>query len=118
MDRVRTVDDGDLRDWDCNIDERVHTIGSWAEGQFPESTDDSRIAHLRREVGELADALHGTGDIAEEWADCFMILCHIAHARGLVVPSFAVARKFAVAKARRYGAPDAEGVVEHLRGDE
>ena len=110
---------GDLRTWESDIDILVRSIGVWADRTFPASTDASRVAHLRREIAELAEALDG-GDparIAEEWADCFLLLAHLAHANGLHTPSFAVADKFAVVRDYTWGQPDAEGVVEHVRED-
>ena len=47
-------------------------------------------------------------------ADCFLLLLHYAHRRGFSLLN-AADRKFTENTLRRWGQPDAEGVVEHER---
>jgi hypothetical protein len=49
-------------------------------------------------------------------ADVVMALSSVARARGVSLAD-AIAAKLAVCKARRWGRPDADGVVEHVRPD-
>lgn len=91
----------------------VRECGIWADTTFAPEGDyrgSSIVAHLKKEVDELAA---DPGDM-EEIADCFLLLCHLAHQnRGNL--QIAVARKFAINKRRTWGKPDKDGVVEHVR---
>jgi NTP pyrophosphatase (non-canonical NTP hydrolase) len=91
-------------------------VGEWADATFTQATPTSIVAHLRREVEELAATTHlGPPDAEEaEAADCFLLLLHLAHRRGYSLLG-AAHGKFAENRARRWGQPDAEGVVEHVR---
>lgn len=86
-----------------------YDIGEWSDKTFPNSTTQTIIAHLKREVAELEAS--GAGS---ELADCFLLLLHYAHKRKL--HSYQeILDKHEVNKKRKWGKPDAEGVVEHLR---
>jgi hypothetical protein len=86
----------------------VDEIGKWQDATFPHATPASVAAHLRREAIELENHPEN----AEEIAD-IMFLC-IGAARALKVNlSEILALKFAINKARRWKAPDHEGVCEH-----
>lgn len=94
-------------------------VGSWGERTFPQATNTSIVAHLRREVEELAAEVErgvSTRDLAYEAADVYLLLLHLAHRGGFDLATFA-ARKHAINERRAWGQPDAEGVVEHTRGD-
>lgn len=83
---------------------------AWANATFTSATNSSRAAHLRREAEELCR----DPDDLEEAADIFMLLAHLTHGRDL---AGAVRAKLEKNKARKWGTPDAEGVVEHVRMD-
>ena len=85
-------------------------IADWGEVTFSTSFDGSRLAHLKKEVAEL-EAVPSSG---EEMADIVLILCHQARAHGVNLAE-EIVRKFHLCKERRWGAPDANGIVEHLR---
>lgn len=69
------------------------------------------LAHLREEVGELADAeAAGTG-YEDEAADALILLLGYAHRRGFSLAA-ALARKHAVNLARRWLA-DGDGMIRH-----
>jgi NTP pyrophosphatase (non-canonical NTP hydrolase) len=93
-------------------------VGMWAESVFTRATPGSIVAHLRREVEELGAATHlgPWEDEVEEAADCLLLLLHLAHKRGYSLLAAATA-KFGENQQRRWGQPDAEGVVEHVRPD-
>ena len=101
------------------LDAYQKRVGVWAESVFTQATPGSIVAHLRREVEELAASTHlGPPEREEEEAaDCFLLLLHLAHRRGYSLLD-AAERKFAENKLRRWGAPDEFGVVEHLRGED
>jgi NTP pyrophosphatase (non-canonical NTP hydrolase) len=69
------------------------------------------VAHLKKEVDELAES-HDP----EEAADCLILLLHHAHKCGydLMIEAF---KKFEINRQRRWGRPDEDGVVEHIRED-
>lgn len=84
-------------------------VAEWAAATFPRSDDHAKITHLKKEVAEL-----GAHVCAEEAADCFLILLHIANAHDFDLAA-AAREKFAALKTRAWGEPDADGVVEHVR---
>lgn len=88
--------------------------GEWAEATFPHSTPESIVAHLRREVEELATAVAEREGIIWEASDCALLLLHLAHKRGFSLDE-AARSKLETNRLRTWGRPDAEGVVEHVR---
>jgi hypothetical protein len=114
-DRLRENGVTDVR-WRPSLPERPHLedvlaeVVAWGRETFPTSTDRSKIAHLRKEVDELAERpMDGT-----EMADVLMILAHLAGAYDVDLTTM-VRHKLAVCRTRTWGAPDADGVVEHVR---
>ncbi len=83
---------------------------AWADETFPNATAHSRAAHLLKEAKELA--AHPTDPA--EMADIALLLGHLAAGVGVNLAE-AAARKLAVNRARQWGKPDVEGVVEHVR---
>jgi len=94
----------------------------WAVATFPESTPRSCVEHLRREVRELIELLDrdrgSARDLAEdvglEVADCVFLLADLCQRRGIDLVA-ALEEKLAIVKTRRWGPPDSQGVVEHVR---
>lgn len=84
-------------------------INEWQRKTFPESTEDTVLEHLTREVKELCD----TRDPVEA-ADSVMLLVAFADKRGLCLLDL-VRKKFEINKKRKWGEPDAQGVREHIR---
>ncbi len=98
---------------DLALEDIVRTCGTWADATFaPDGgyRGQSIVAHLAKEVIELAE---NTRDM-EELADCMILLFHLAHQNGGNLQA-AIARKFAIIQRRKWGKPDADGVVEHVR---
>ncbi|MFA5378125.1 MAG: dATP/dGTP pyrophosphohydrolase domain-containing protein [Dehalococcoidia bacterium] len=83
-------------------------IGTWARATFPTATKESWVAHLRREVEELANS-----HAPDEAADCLILLLGHAHINGYDLLAAALA-KMEVNRNRTWGKPDYEGVVEHI----
>lgn len=100
----------------ANLDDMQLVVGQWAEATFPQATKGSIVAHLRREVEELAASAHlgPPEDEEREAADCLLLLLHFAHRRSFSLFA-AAAEKFAANQQRQWGQPDSEGVVEHVR---
>lgn len=86
---------------------------AWARRTFPTTTVESTLKHLVRETGEV---LKDPADIVE-WADCYLLLMNAAAIAGHPVSAIveAAKAKAAVNRSRKWGAPDADGVVEHVR---
>jgi NTP pyrophosphatase (non-canonical NTP hydrolase) len=85
-------------------------IGEWGEQTFPRSTDHSKLTHLAKEFEELkADPTSG-----EEMADMVMLISHLAYAHGIDLMA-ELQRKLRICRARHWGLPDLDGVVEHIR---
>ncbi len=117
-------------------------FGDWADETFAQSTMRSRARHLFREAVELVCATHagddldvlggqlagdltreilkcreqGAGEIGSESADILLLLLHLAQGGEFSLLAEAHA-KFAEVRGRQWAAPDAAGVVEHLRDD-
>ncbi len=84
-------------------------INVWQRKTFPESTKETVLKHLSREVKELCDHQN-----PEEAADCTMLLLAFSEKCGICLLD-AVRAKFEICKKREWGEPDAEGVREHVR---
>ena len=84
-------------------------VGEWGDKIFPGGTPHSIVAHLRKEVKKLAES-HDP----EEGADCLLLLLHHAHKVGydLMIEAF---KKFKINQNRKWGEPDENGVIEHIR---
>ena len=101
-----------------DLDDLQRRVAEWGNRTFPDSTRRSKLRHLVREVYELQRETslveHRPARIAEEAADCLLLLLHICAEQGLSLAAAAEA-KFAVVQTRAWGAPDEHGVVEHVR---
>ena len=101
------------------LDSVSRDVVAWANATFPQSSLGGKITHLEREVRELREAATTAWSppperLAEELADVFMILAHTAAFVGVDLAR-AVAEKLAICKTRKWGNPDADGIVEHVR---
>lgn len=96
--------------------ESLHAVISdflpWALATFPKSTPQSCFAHLQKEVAELAENVTNEGEIA----DCVFLLLDLCQRAGIDVVA-ALRRKLEIAKSRKWGEPDEQGVVEHIRDE-
>lgn|SRR3989338_1430190 len=98
--------------------EQFEQITEWQDQTFPESTSLSRAKHLQKEVQELIDDLESDHIGAElEFADCFILLFGAAKKYGFNYEWICeiIQRKFEVNQSRKWGIPDADGVVNHLK---
>jgi NTP pyrophosphatase (non-canonical NTP hydrolase) len=86
-------------------------LGDWCDKTFPNSTPKTILAHFKSESKELLDATDAETD--HEIADCMMLLLHLAHKRGVSARD-AIRDKFEICKKRKWGPPDAQGVVRHV----
>lgn len=84
-------------------------VGDWGTKTFQKATPESIVAHLKKEVSELAESHK-----PQEGADCLILLLHHAHIVGYDLLEEAK-KKLQINKKRRWGYPDENGVVEHIR---
>lgn len=116
------IDENAVKMYNNGVDERlsqlVQSIGTWADHTFANAGKDYRgpgiVAHLRREVEELAADPTDMSEIA----DCIILLFHLAKQnqdRGARPLFHHIVSKHEVNKKRKWQKPDAEGVVEHIR---
>lgn len=91
------------------LNSMIDRCGAWAERNFPKSTPESICEHLRREVIELTERPNDS----EEAADCILLLFHLAYKNNWNLEQ-AIIDKFEKNKARKWGRPDVQGVVEHV----
>lgn len=102
-------------------------VTAWADETFGDSTPKAKITHLWE---ELEEAFAEAGDEADshnlrtELADCGLITMHLASSLDVVLPEpssvFAdmMRWKFTACKLRKWGRPDANGVVRHVKHEE
>lgn len=94
----------------------LREINQWQDETFTTATVQSAAVHLKREAQEvLKSILYQEGDLSNELADVFMLVAGVAHLAGIDLEQ-AVVDKLAINKNRVWGEPDADGVVEHVRG--
>lgn len=91
----------------------VTSVQAWQRTTFPHATPESCAAHLLRETEEL----RRNPTDAMELADCLFLLIGIADRAGMDLAA-ALSSKLRINKSRTWGPPDADGVVEHVRGEE
>lgn len=94
----------------------IAAIVAWSQGQFPTATPTSTLHHLRKELAEIDQAL-AAGDLdaaAMEFIDVLFLAAQGAQRCGCADPDALARQKLALNRARRWGPPDAQGVVEHV----
>lgn len=104
-------------------EKQFNEISAWQRETFGQATPFSKIAHLTEEVEELYEALHmhepaaSSQNVRHEFADCFFLLFGAASAAGMTYQDIvnAIEEKFTINKARKWGKPDANGVVNHIK---
>lgn len=115
-----------------NIQGLMDLICKWSDEQFSDGIFTHERAlpityHLKKEVGELIEELQKVGNaelshyeeekVKEEYADCLMLLLDSASHFGLSADDLyrACVWKLEINKRRKWGSPDENGVVEHIR---
>lgn len=92
------------------LDDLIDDIQDWQLKTFPQSTLESKFAHLEREIVELGKDLTSESEIA----DCLFLLIGLARTQGYDIQRI-LSDKFKINKSRQWGVPDESGVVEHVR---
>ena len=99
--------------------EQFTEITEWQNATFGQATALSKVAHLAQEVIELNDALHKEDEpnVGPEFADCFILLFGAAASHGMDYNDILneIEWKMEINKQRKWGTPDANGVVNHIK---
>lgn len=96
---------------------QFEVITAWQQEKFPNATPLSKIAHLAEELQELVNDLKiKAPERRLEFADCFFLLFGAAAADGMTFNDIvsAIEEKWKINKVRRWGTPDANGVIRHI----
>lgn len=111
---------GEARERDMNSLQTE--VGMWQDRTFPAKTNSSIIEHLSREVAELKRAGQNHAlvrnelsfkEMCVELADVCMLSFGLAHHLNVLL-SDVTREKLEINKKRKWGTPDAQGVVEHI----
>lgn len=98
--------------------QQFEEITQWQKETFGKATSLSKLSHLEQEIQELADAIvDNLPDKKLEFADCFFLLFGAAAADGMTYDDIcnAISEKFEINKKRKWGKPNADGVVNHIK---
>ena len=99
-------------------EQQFNSIVEWQRKTFPDATAYSKIKHLEEEIEELLIelAFQGSGK-NHEFADCFMLLFGAAATEGLSFKEIfkAIDEKMTINLNRKWGKPDENGVVKHIK---
>lgn len=98
----------------------VNEHRAWAKKTFGDTPKTAAVKHLQKEVKELLEEIErGTSDYDKtmEFADCMILLLHAADKNGIDVKELfkAMKHKFSINQTRRWPAPNADGVAEHIK---
>lgn len=87
-------------------------IGVFTDKTFGQSTFLSKMTHLKEEIQELLDA----PEDESEWADCLILFLDAARCTNMDMDRLynAVQSKMVINKARKWGAPNEDGIVHHI----
>jgi NTP pyrophosphatase (non-canonical NTP hydrolase) len=100
--------------------DQFERITKWQLETFPNATAQSKLIHLQEEVKELFEAidLQMSDDMVRlEFADCFTLLFGAAKAYGLSYSDCVdcIELKSEINLNRKWGTPDENGVVKHIK---
>ena len=88
----------------------------WSDKTFVGQPLSGKFSHLRREINELEE---NPKDIME-YADCYFLLTDIAAKNNVLLSDIheAAIEKLEINKKRKWGKPNADGSVEHIKDKE
>lgn len=93
-------------------------ISQWQVDTFGAQNPLSKAKHLKKEVDELiSDIETNNPDRRLEYADCFLLLYGAAAADGMSLDDIynCIMEKMDINYQRTWGAPDADGIVNHIK---
>ncbi|HDZ04885.1 hypothetical protein LCGC14_0370500 [marine sediment metagenome] len=94
-----------------------HKVINWQRETFRHATALSKIAHLKQELEELEADIKEDKDSRLEFADCFILLFGAAECEGMTYSSIqmCIENKMEINYNRKWGDPDENGVVNHIK---
>lgn len=105
----------------------INEIGLWSELTFSHQNSISKLHHLQKEVAELINAIgqapsepdKKNEEVHLEFADCFILLLDAARKQGFTAQNIldAIVDKMDINKSKKWGKPDENGVMEHIRDE-
>lgn len=93
-------------------------ITEWQNKTFGKATALSKVEHLKEELKELSEDLQNDSAVRRlEFADCFILLFGAASSDGMTYEDICacIDEKFSIVQKRKWGQPDENGVVKHLK---
>lgn len=94
-------------------------VTDWQEATFKENINTiSLLSHLQQETLEtIIGILFHETDKRLEFADCFILLMGAAKADGMSYEDIcnAIKEKLEINKQRKWGEPDSNGVINHIK---
>ncbi len=107
-------------------EKQFNEISTWQKETFGQATPVSKLYHLVEEIVELKDAINNEDHTIDheairntkmEYADCFFLLFGSAASYGMSYKDIceAIQDKFEINKARKWGKPDKNGIVRHIK---
>lgn len=98
---------------------QFNAVVKWQNETFPQSTSLAKFDHLAEEMKELKEELkkRDPANLKKELADCFILMFGIADSEGLdwIQLLRAIDSKMRANKKRKWGIPEPNGVVHHLK---
>jgi hypothetical protein len=95
------------------LQELIERIKEFSDKTFPESTVQSKLLHLKKEIVELINE----PDSMEEWADVIILFlnawAHNKHSSNFLYAI--IEAKMDINDKRKWGKPDENGIVEHIK---
>jgi hypothetical protein len=98
--------------------EQFETVTKWQQETFGKATPMSKMSHLAEELIELINDLKESApDRRLEFADCFLLLFGAAASDGMSYEDICncIDEKHQINLKRKWGTPDANGVVNHIK---
>ncbi len=103
--------------------EQFTEITEWQNATFQKATAYSKLCHLKQEILELENeilkdsAVRVESEMFEELADCFILMMGIAGCMQIKHEELTsiIDAKMVKNKNRKWGKPDANGVVNHIK---
>ena len=106
-------------------EKQFNEITEWQDKTFCEATSISKLIHLAGEKpdpnSEIAELMYDINTCnplrRHEWADCMFLLFGAAKKDGMTYSDItdAIQEKFEINKVRKWGKPDKNGVVNHIK---
>ena len=97
---------------------QFNEIVQWQNETFGKATALSKVEHLKEEIEELTiDIAIDSETRILEFADCFLLLFGAAASDGMNYQHIceAIDAKMRINRQRKWGKPDANGVVHHIK---